>query len=136
MSPSRELRYKQKISYILECIEEIEEVLPYPTGIVLKGVYYNLSSAIESTMDMVAMLCKDSGQMPKGDYENILNLKHKGIIEEKLADRLTRCNGLRNVLFHQYNGIDDERVLNSVNQVHSDLKAFIEIVEGYLGESQ
>ena len=69
------------------------------------------------------------------DYENIQNLEHKGIIEEKLADRLTRCNGLRNVLVHQYNGIDDERVLNSVKQVHSDLKAFIEIVEGHLGES-
>ena len=136
MTPSRATRYKEKISYILECIKEIEEVLPHPEGIVLKGVYYNLSSAIESTMDMIAMLCKDLGIMPKGDYENIKSLRTRGTINENLADRLAKCNGLRNVLVHQYNGIDDELVITSIIQVHSDLKAFVEIVEGHLGEHQ
>jgi len=136
MTPSRATRYKEKISYILECIKEIEEVLPHPEGIVLKGVYYNLSSAIESTMDMIAMLCKDLGIMPKGDYENIQSLHAKGVINENLADRLTKCNGLRNVLVHQYNGIDDELVITSIKQVHSDLKAFNEVVEEHLGEHQ
>ena len=134
MTPSRTTRYKEKISYILECINEIEEVLPHPEGIVLKGVYYNLSSAIESTMDMIAMLCKDLGIMPKGDYENIKSLRAKGKINENLADRLAKCNGLRNVLVHQYNGIDDELVITSIIQVHSDLKAFNEVVEEHLGE--
>lgn len=134
MVHNRTIRYKEKISYILECMKEIEEVLPEPSGIVLKGVFYNLSSAIESTMDMIAMLCKDLGIMPRGDYENIENLQSRGTISENLAIQLAKCNGLRNVLVHQYNGIDDIRVINSVSQVDIDLRAFIHIVEGQLGE--
>lgn len=130
----RTIRYKEKISYVFECLREIKEVLPEPSGIVLKGVYYNLSSAIESTMDMIAMLCKDLGIMPKGDYENIENLQSRGTISENLAIRLAKCNGLRNILVHQYNGIDDARVVKSISQVDEDLKAFIEIVEEHLGE--
>lgn len=85
---------------------------------------------------MIAMLCKDLGIMPKGDYENIKSLYAKGKINENFADRLAKCNGLRNVLVHQYNGIDDELVITSIIQVHSDLKAFNEVVEDHLGEHQ
>ena len=134
MVHNRIIRYKEKISYILECMREIEEVLPEPSGIVLKGVFYNLSSAIESTMDMIAMLCKDLGIMPRGDYENIENLQSGGTISENLAIQLAKCNGLRNVLVHQYNGIDDTRVINSISKVDDDLRTFIEVVEEHLGE--
>lgn len=134
MVPSRSIRYKEKISYIFEYLREIGEVLPEPSGIVLKGVYYNLSSAIESTMDMNAMLCKDLGIMPKGDYENIENLQSRGTINENMAIRLAKCNGLRNILIHQYKGIDDTRVINSISQVDIDLRALIDVVEEHLGE--
>ena len=80
------------------------------------------------------MLCKDLGIMPKGDYENIENLQSRGTIDENLATRLAQCIELRNVLVHQYNGIDDARVIKSISQVDRDLKAFIEVVKAHLSE--
>ncbi len=62
----RGIRYKEKIPYIHECLREIKDAMPEPSGIVLKGVFYNLSSAIEAMMDMTAMRCKDLGIMPRG----------------------------------------------------------------------
>jgi uncharacterized protein YutE (UPF0331/DUF86 family) len=135
MERNRRIRYKEKIAYIYDCLREIEDAMPDPSGIILKGVFYDLSSAIEALMDMTAMLCKDLGVMPKGDYENIQSLQKKNIITKALASRLAKCNGLRNVLIHQYNGIDDKLVIDSVTRVGRDLKTFIKIVEAYLGES-
>ncbi len=134
MEPNRRIRYMGKISYIFDCLAEIEEVLPEPTGIVLKGVYYDLSSAIEAVMDIIAMLCKDLGIMPRGDYENIQSLQSRGLISKNLAQGLARCNGLRYVIVHQYNGIDDALVIKSNLGVEKDMRAFIRIVEDHLGE--
>jgi uncharacterized protein YutE (UPF0331/DUF86 family) len=43
------------------------------------GVFYAISTAIEAAIDMIAMLCKDMGIMPKGDYENIQSIKTKSL---------------------------------------------------------
>ncbi|MBD3158377.1 MAG: DUF86 domain-containing protein [Candidatus Lokiarchaeota archaeon] len=48
--------------------------------------------------------------MPRGDYENIESLEAKSILNADLAERLAKCNGLRNVLVHQCNGIDENLV--------------------------
>ncbi|MBD3158376.1 MAG: hypothetical protein GF309_06245 [Candidatus Lokiarchaeota archaeon] len=56
MERSRAIRYKQKIAYILTCLDEIDSAMPKPEGIVLKGIYYDLSFAIDAAMDMIAML--------------------------------------------------------------------------------
>lgn len=132
LDTSRNIRYKSKISYILECLNEIESELPTPSGIVLKGVFFDLSTAIEAAMDMIAMLCKDRGILPKGDYENIQSLKEKGVIDDKLAEALMKCNGLRNFLVHRYNGIDDTIVLSSIQNVKSALMGFIRVTEAHL----
>ncbi|MHA1928634.1 MAG: DUF86 domain-containing protein [Candidatus Thorarchaeota archaeon] len=134
MKPTRLARYKEKIQQIISNFKEIRGVMPSPEGIILKGVYYNVHSAIESSMDILAMICKDLGIVPKGDAENIHNLTEKAIIDEALANELSMCNGLRNVLVHQYNGIDRKTVLESVPKVERALRALIESLEKYLDE--
>lgn len=131
----RKTRYKTKISSIQACLTKIEEVLPNPSGIVLMGVFYAISTAIEGAIDMVAMLCKDMGIMPKGDYENIQSIFERGLINKNLAEDLKKCNGLRNFLVHQYNGVDDDIVLESIPYVGTALMKFNEIVEVYLSEN-
>ncbi len=81
------------------------------------------------------MLCKDSGIMPKGDYENIQSLFSRKFIDAELSNSLSRCNGLRNILVHRYNGIDASIVLRSIQNVKVTFTRFIELLEGYLGES-
>ncbi|MDF1541409.1 MAG: DUF86 domain-containing protein, partial [Candidatus Thorarchaeota archaeon] len=82
-------RYKEKISYILECLDEIQKHLPNPSDIILYGIYYALSTAIEAAMNIIAMLCKDLGIMPKGDYENIQSLTDRKIIDGNLSQSLS-----------------------------------------------
>lgn len=98
----------------------------------LKGIYYDLSSAIDAAMDMIAMLCKDLGIMPRGDYENIESLRARNILSADLAERLANCNGLRNVLVHQYNGINKDLVLESAQPVERDLREFVKVVEEHI----
>ncbi|MBD3404588.1 MAG: DUF86 domain-containing protein [Candidatus Lokiarchaeota archaeon] len=119
----------------MESLEEAEESMPNPSGIVLKGVYFDLSTAIESTMDIIAMLCKDFGIMPRGDYENISALREKKFINEELAESLAKCNGMRNFIVHQYNGINKKLVLDSFFKVKKNLLKFVKIVEASFDEN-
>ncbi len=135
MKPTRLARYKEKIQQIISNFREIESVMPSPEGIILKGVYYNVHSAIESSMDILAMICKDMGIVPKGDTENIHNLTEEAIIDEALANELSMCNGLRNVLVHQYNDIDRNTVLESIPKVERTLHALIDSLEKYLDDN-
>ena len=57
------------------------------------------------------------------------------IIDDGLAQSLAKCNGLRNFLVHQYNGIDDGIVLSSIKDVKNALRKFIGIIEAMLDES-
>ncbi|NWF95673.1 MAG: DUF86 domain-containing protein [Candidatus Thorarchaeota archaeon] len=136
MDRSRVARYGEKVRHITLSLREVASVMPSPRGIVLKGVYYDILTAIESCMDIIAMLCRDRGTVPKGDVENIESLSRLGVIDEALAEQLRRCNGLRNVLVHQYNGIDSGIVLESVPQVEQALLRFLDVVERLLNEGR
>jgi uncharacterized protein YutE (UPF0331/DUF86 family) len=46
-----------------------------------------------------------------------------------LVEGLAKCNGLRNVIVHQYNGIDDKRVIKAILKVEKDMIALIKVVE-------
>ncbi len=135
MEKERKNRYLEKIQYIMNSIDEIEQVLPSPSGIALKGVFYNLTSSIDACLYLIAMLSKDLGIVPQGDYENIQQLRRHNFIDENLANELIKCNGLRNFLVHRYNGIDDAIVLESIPFVKAALMRFIELLEAYLNES-
>lgn len=125
-------RYREKIEYIIEALDQIPEKPASP--IEVSGVFYNLLTSIESAMDIAAMLVKDLGRRVEDDYSNIETLQELGVLDKKLSESLKRCNGLRNWLVHRYNRVDEELVLNSVGEVRDTLIKFIEKVEGVLNE--
>ncbi|AEA47968.1 type VII toxin-antitoxin system HepT family RNase toxin [Archaeoglobus veneficus] len=125
-------RYKEKIEYILEALNEIPPEPEKP--IEISGTFYNLLTAIEAAMDIAAMLVKDLGKRVEDDYSNIDILAEIGVIDNKLAEMLKMCNGLRNWLVHRYNRIDTRLVLESVEEVRETLTKYIEKVERVLDE--
>mgnify|MGYP000032265554 CR=1 FL=1 len=125
-------RYREKIEYIIEALDQIPEKPASP--IEVSGVFYNLLTSIESAMGIAAMLVKDLGRRVEDDYSNIETLQELGVLDKKLSESLKRCNGLRNWLVHRYNGVDEELVLSSVGEVRDTLIKFIEKVEGVLNE--
>ncbi len=130
----REERYREKIEYIIEALSEIPPNPEKP--IEISGTFYNLLTAIESAMDISAMLVKDFGKRVEDDYGNIETLQEIGIIDEKLAEKLKMCNGLRNWLVHRYNRVDRQLVLNSVEEVKEILIEFIKRVEDVLEKAK
>lgn len=126
----RRERYREKIEYIIEALSEIPPNPEKP--IEISGTFYNLLTSIESAMDISAMLVKDLGKRVEDDYTNIDILHEIGVIDEKLAEKLKMCNGLRNWLVHRYNRINKKLVLKSVEEVKEILTEFIKRVEDVL----
>jgi uncharacterized protein YutE (UPF0331/DUF86 family) len=135
MDQLRKARYKTKMRYVIESLSLAERLVQRPNEIEEKALYFCLFTSIESTMDLVAMLIKDMGDVPKGDNFNIEHLVSTRFITKEIALHLKSCNGLRNVLVHQYNGIDREIVLDSFKEVKDILIQMITNVEEYLDES-
>ncbi|MBS3796046.1 MAG: DUF86 domain-containing protein [Candidatus Thorarchaeota archaeon] len=128
-------RYKAKMQYIINNLDTAEPLTENPNDIEERALYYCLLTAIESTMDLMAMVIKDKGAIPKGDKTNIEFLKSEGLISSDLAEHLKKCNGLRNVLVHQYNGIDKEIVIESYSDVRETLNEVVNIIGGIIDES-
>lgn len=123
-------RYREKIEYIIESLENIPENPERP--IEISGTFYNLLTSIEAAMDISAMLVKDLGSIVEDDYTNLEKLEELGVVDSELGKKLKKCNGLRNWLVHRYNRVDSKLVLESVDEVKDTLIRFVEKVENVL----
>ncbi len=84
---------------------------------------------MEASLDLVAMMCKDSGLVPRDDYDNLEGL---GALEEKTRAILIEANGLRNHLVHRYNRMDDLLARDSMKALLPGLEAFSKEVEAWI----
>jgi len=82
------------------------------------------------------MLVKDFGKRVEDDYGNIEVLHEIGVLDEKLAESLKMCNGLRNWLVQRYSRVDKQLVLSSVEEVKEILTEFIKRVENVLEKAE
>jgi uncharacterized protein YutE (UPF0331/DUF86 family) len=123
----RTIRYNEKIDFIVISITTLPEK---PEGdIEISAAFYKLHTSIEGAMDLAAMILKDLGRKVEDDYTNIENLRELGIIDSRLAEKLKKCNGLRNYLVHRYNKVDVELAIGAMEDVRAALYSFIEVVE-------
>jgi uncharacterized protein YutE (UPF0331/DUF86 family) len=127
MRQTRLARYKEKSDYIVTTIESIPD--PPGSDIERSAAYYKLHTSIEAAMDIIAMLIKDLGKDVWDDYTNIQSLEGAKAITPKLAERLRRCDGLRNYLVHRCNGLDEDIVLDSIEEVKRTLLEFLGVSE-------
>ena len=131
MDESRLARYREKMEYVVDALESIREPR---TQLELSGVFYNLITSIEASMDLIAMLLRDLGERVEDDYTNVDKLVELGILSEELGESLKKCNGLRNWLVHRYNRIDQELVMESVEEVKKALYSLLRRLEEILNE--
>lgn len=129
----RKDQYNRKLEFIIDKIsllpENIEENIFY-----IDALFYRLQVAIDAAIDVVAMLCKDLGITVRDDYSNIDELESLNIFQMALLKNLRRLNGLRNVLIHRYNKIDEERIIHEKNNFADILTKFVKEVENIVYE--
>lgn len=127
MDEIRLKRYRDKINYI---VDNIKDLPIKPNNIFEKrGIFYSIQTAIESVIDLVAMLVKDLGIQVKDDETNIIEIIEKKNINPELGKKLRKANGLRNILVHRYSNVDDQIILDSVEEIKELLYQWIDIVE-------
>ena len=119
------------MEYVVDALESIREPR---TQLELSGVFYNLITSIEASMDLIVMLLRDLGERVEDDYTNVDKLVELGILSEELGESLKKCNGLRNWLVHRYNRIDQELVMESVEEVKEALYSLLRRLEEILNE--
>ena len=127
MDELRLKRYRDKINFI---IDNIKDLPIKPNNVFEKrGIFYSIQTAIESVIDLVAMLVKDLGIQVKDDETNINEIIEKRNLNPELGKKLKKANGLRNILVHRYNNVEDQIILDSVEEIKELLYQWIDIVE-------
>jgi len=140
MELARAKRYRDKISRIIHSITDIkdwassQEVFLEDRKTRL-ATYKAFQEAVEAITDIVAMMVKDLGEIPKDDYTNIETLYNKKIISSELKKAIKEANGLRNRVVHEYNGILDEVAYASIMKLIDDMEDFARVVEEWVSKN-
>jgi uncharacterized protein YutE (UPF0331/DUF86 family) len=132
MDELRNKRYRDKIQHIFDYIQELP-VEP-KNELEKRGIFYSLQTSIESMVDLIAMLVKDLGVQVKDDNINISEIINIKKLNPELGEKLKKANGLRNIIVHRNNEIDEQVILDSVQEVKDLLLNWIEIIEDCINE--
>jgi uncharacterized protein YutE (UPF0331/DUF86 family) len=141
MDSERLRRYIDKIEHIEERMEdirtwlnEIEDISEMDKKTRL-AVYKAMQEVVEASTDVVAMILKDEGKLPKDDYTNIEKIFGLDIIDNRVKETLNEADGLRNRLVHEYNELNDEIALESIQELLMPIEEFIEAVKKWMRKS-
>ena len=101
----------------------------------LPGVKYLLQTAIEACMDVAQHICAASGWgVPNDNGQAMTILMQHRVIEASVEQAMRKAIGLRNVLVHEYVGVDDSIVLARIEDL-SDIDDFASQVADWLAAS-
>lgn len=123
----RQLRYRQKINFIVDRISNIPKNIG--DSLTIDATLYRVQTSIDAVADIMAMLVKDKGREVGDDYNNIETLLKIKVLNKKLADDLTMLNGLRNAIVHKYNTFEEIAVIKNIEQIKRIIKNFLGIIE-------
>ena len=132
MDELRSKRYKDKIQHIFDYIHDLP-LIP-KNELEKRGIFYSLQTSIEAMVDLIAMLVKDLGIQVKDDNYNINEIIKIKKLNPELGEKLSQANGLRNIIVHRYNAVDDQIILDSVQEVKDLLLKWVRIIEDTLND--
>lgn len=92
-----------------------------------------LQESIEAALDINAHLISELGrEIPEEYYGGFLSVGELGIIPSELAGSLAPSAGLRNRLVHEYETIDDAKVLGAIGTLLDLYPRYVKAIEAYL----
>jgi uncharacterized protein YutE (UPF0331/DUF86 family) len=90
---------------------------------------YAVQAAAQASIDLANHVIASEGWRVPDDYGDAFAvLAEREVIPQDLADRLSALAGLRNLLVHLYDDIDDERVAREARSGVGDLEAIARAV--------
>ena len=90
------------------------------------AVILHLWQAVQVVIDLAVSVCVafDLGT-PSNYGDAFQRLAQAGLLEQELAERLTRAAGFRNVVAHAYQELDMRRVYRAAQEGPADLRMFL-----------
>ena len=129
----RQEQYSRKTNFILEKINDLPQDIAVDKYYI-DALFYRIQVSIDASMDIIAMLCKDFGITVNDDYTNIQELEKKNLISSAMSENLSKLNGLRNVIVHKYNKVEEDLIVQEKDLIVKYLNEFLDIVEVILNE--
>lgn len=72
------------------------------------------------------------GTTPKDYSDSFLQLVPAGVLDREAAAEFARLAGLRNRITHEYNGIDERLIHQSLAKVAAELPGYLKAVKAFL----
>lgn len=117
-------------------LEQAADIDRRADAIWLPGIKYLFISAVEACIDTAQHICSsEAPTAPRDNGDAMRALAHRGILDPGTADRMRMAVGFRNVLVHEYVGVDDAVVLKRLANL-SDLEEFVGQVSRWLSAHQ
>ncbi len=101
--------------------------------VLLSAVERNLHIAIECILDIGNHIIAEKGfETPEDTRDIIRILEEEGVIPSDFADRIKGVAGFRNILVHEYTGIDYKLLHDYLTQRLNDFRDFAMYISSYL----
>ena len=95
-------------------------------------ILYNFQIAIQCCIDIANKIISENRfEKPKDFYGSIKIIGNNEIIPSDFADQLAPITGFRNILVHEYTGIDWDQVQTHMKNLNK-FEQFIEFIKDYL----
>ena len=99
-----------------------------------ESIAFNMHLAIQNCMDIAAHIISDEGLgVPGSAGEMFFILQENGFLSADLADKMVKAVGFRNLLVHEYQKIDLQRLHKAAEKNVDDLIEYLSAVFSKLG---
>ena len=142
MSPIDAAIVRRKLGHIMAALEALRPLARLTREEYRAQLYERkaaerfLHEAIEAALDINAHLIAETGAPVPDDYcGGFVAMGDLGIFSPELAQRLAPSAGLRNRLVHEYETLDDDRVLAAIGALPEQYPRYIQAIEAHLGKA-
>lgn len=128
----RKKRYVEKISHARERLFNLEEWISDKEKKSVLASEKAFQEAAEVLIDLFAMLVADLKLNVSDDYSNIEKVVSIEIITKEEGEICKETNGLRNRVVHEYNGFDENKFIESTEEILPKLYLILDKIENFV----
>lgn len=139
MTPIDAATVRRKLNLMVECLALLRPMVDQSVEDYKKDPYRKAAAErffqkmVEAAADINAHLAAELGrEAPEDYYRSFIRLADLGILSMSVAGSIAPFTGVRNRLIHEYDEIDDTRVLAALREAQRLIPLYMGEIEGFL----
>ncbi|MBL7078082.1 DUF86 domain-containing protein [Candidatus Shapirobacteria bacterium] len=128
---------RKRLQLLKETAAKTNEASFLASADIADAAEYRLQVAIQACLDIAAHIVSQAAmEKPKRENKELFLILYKlGVIDKKLAQKLAKMAGMRNILVHEYLSVAREKVYQAIKYELGDIIKYCQKIEEFL-ESQ